>query len=264
MGHNQSVRYSVKRALALAALAACGAGSFAALAQQASGVTAQTTDVKSAAAKSSATKRSAAKTTTAKAPIVLAQTTPPPPASPSPPVLETVIVTGTLIARPQAETAEAISVITATTLQNEGIVNVEQALDTLTSNNPTINVSSSVGSFSGGGTYANLRDLGSVRTLVLLDGQRLAGNAFNNNPSGDAVDLSGIPFSAIQSVQVLREGASALYGSDAIAGVINFITKKNYQGAEADVSFDHPQDPGGGSGNAKLHLRPWRPGQRRL
>jgi iron complex outermembrane recepter protein len=253
MGHNQSVRYSVRRALALTALAACGAGSLAALAQQAGGVTAPTTAANSAAAKSSAAKRTAAKTTTAKAPIVLAQTTPPPPASPSPPpVLETVVVTGTLIARPQAETAEAISVITATTLQNEGIVNVEQALDTLTSNNPTINVSSSIGSFSGGGTYANLRDLGSVRTLVLLDGQRLAGNAFNNNPSGDAVDLSGIPFSAIQSVQVLREGASALYGSDAIAGVINFITKKNYQGAEADVSFDHPQDPGGGSGNASF------------
>ena len=254
IGLNQSVGYSVKRALALAALAACGAGGLAAHAQQASGATATPIDAKSTAAKSAPAKSTAAKTTTAKAPIVLAQTTPPPPATATlaPPVLETVVVTGTLIARPQAETAEAISVITATTLQNEGIVNVEQALDTLTSNNPTINVSSSVGSFSGGGTYANLRDLGSVRTLVLLDGQRLAGNAFNNNPSGDAVDLSGIPFSAIESVQVLREGASALYGSDAIAGVINFITKKNYQGGEIDGSFDHPQDPGGSSGNASF------------
>jgi iron complex outermembrane receptor protein len=49
---------------------------------------------------------------------------------------------------------------------------------------------------------------------------------------------------------VLREGASALYGSDAIAGVINFITKKNYQGAEVQVNFDHPQEAGGGSGEA--------------
>jgi len=189
-------------------------------------------------------------------PLALAQqTTAPPPAAGGalpPPVLQTVVVTGTLIARPAAETAEAITVIQATSLQNMGIVNVEQALNTVTSNNPTINVSSSVGSFSGGGTYANLRDLGSVRTLVLLDGQRLAGNAFNGNPSGDAVDLSGIPFSAIQSVQVLREGASALYGSDAIAGVINFITKKNYQGAEVDASLDHPQSPGGGSGDVNV------------
>jgi iron complex outermembrane recepter protein len=248
-GLSPSVSHSVRRALALAAIAACGAGGLAAHAQQATGAAAPTTDAKSAAIKSPP-----AKTATAKAPIVLAQTTPPPPSSGtlSPPVLETVVVTGTLIARPQAETAEAISVISATTLQEEGIVNVEQALDTLTSNNPTVNVSSSVGSYSGGGTYANLRDLGSVRTLVLLDGQRLAGNAFNNNPSGDAVDLSGIPFSAIESVQVLREGASALYGSDAIAGVINFITKKNYQGGEFDINFDHPQDPAGGNGDASF------------
>ena len=62
---------------------------------------------------------------------------------------------------------------------------------------------------------------------MLLDGERLANNAF----TGTVVDLGGVPFSAIDSVQVLRaKAASALYGSDAIAGVINFITKKNYQG----------------------------------
>ena len=248
------VRYSVRRALALAALAACGAGSLAAHAQQAVGVTASTTAARSTAAKSAAAKSAAAKATTAKAPIVLAQTTPPPPASSAlpPPVLQTVVVTGTLIARPAVETAEAITVIQSSTLQSMGIVNVEQALDTVTSNSPEINVAASVGSYSGGGTYANLRGLGSDRTLVLLDGQRLAPNAFNENDTSGAVDLSGIPFSAIQSVQVLREGASALYGSDAIAGVINFITRKNYQGGEIDASLDHPQQPGGGSGNAEF------------
>jgi iron complex outermembrane receptor protein len=228
----------------------------AAYAQQADttqATTSQTPAQKPAAANAANAKTTAARTRAANAPIVLAQTTAPAPANPlPPPVLQTVVVTGTMIARPAAETAEAISVIQSSTLQNMGIVNVEQALDTLTSNNPTVNVSSAVGSFSGGGTYANLRDLGSARTLVLLDGQRLAGNAFNGSAVGDAVDLSGIPFSAIQSVQVLREGASALYGSDAIAGVINFITKRSYQGAELNASFDHPQDPGGGSGNASF------------
>jgi iron complex outermembrane recepter protein len=260
MSVNHSVSYSVKLALALGALAACSAGGLAARAQQvATSVTADVTGAKSTTSKSTTSKTTtsksaAARAATENAPIVLAQTTPPPPAGSTlqPPILQTVVVTGTLIARPAAETAEAITVIQSTTLQNMGIVNVEQALNTVTSNNPTINVSSSVGSFSGGGTYANLRDLGSVRTLVLLDGQRLAGNAFNNNPSGDAVDLSGIPFSAIQSVQVLREGASALYGSDAIAGVINFITKKNYQGAEFDATYDHPQGPGGAAGDASF------------
>ena len=256
MGLNQSIRFSVRRALALAAIAACGAGALAAHAQQATSTPATTNGANSATAgsaavKGAAKKGAAAKTAAANAPIVLAQTTPPPPAATTlaPPVLETVVVTGTLIARPQAETAEAISVISATSMQEQGIVNVEQALDTLTSNSPEINVAASVGSYSGGGTYANLRGLGSDRTLVLLDGQRLAPNAFNENDTSGAVDLSGIPFSAIDSVQVLREGASALYGSDAIAGVVNFITKKNYQGAEVDASLDHPQEAGGGSGN---------------
>jgi iron complex outermembrane recepter protein len=162
------------------------------------------------------------------------------------PALEEVIVTGSLIKRPASETAEAITVVKADALKDQGVVNVEQALNTLTSSNPSINMASAVGVFSGGGTYANLRGLGNGRTLVLLDGERLS----NNANSGLGVDLSGIPFSAIDSVQVLREGASALYGSDAIAGVINFITKKNYQGAQIQVNFDHPQKAGGGSGEA--------------
>ncbi len=164
--------------------------------------------------------------------------------------IQEVIVTGTMIKRTNAETAEAVTVIKADTLKDEGIVNVEQAMATLTSNTPAISMASAVGSFSGGGTYANLRDLGSGRTLALLDGQRLAPNAF----TGNAVDLSGIPFSAIDQVEVLREGASALYGSDAVAGVINFITKKNYQGAEVQANFDHPEEAGGANGEADITL----------
>jgi iron complex outermembrane receptor protein len=166
--------------------------------------------------------------------------------SSEPPVLQEVVVTGSLIKRPAAETAEAVTILKADALKDQGIENVEQVLNTLTSAAPSVNIASNVGSFTGGGSYANLRHLGNGSTLVLLDGQRMANNAFN----GNAVDLSGIPFSAIGSVEVLREGASALYGSDAIAGVINFITKKNYQGAEMQVNFDHPQEASGGSGEA--------------
>jgi iron complex outermembrane receptor protein len=164
--------------------------------------------------------------------------------------LQEIVVTGSLIKRPAAETAEAVTVLKADVLKDLGIQNVEQALNMLTTNAPTVNISSAVGSFSGGGTYANLRGLGNGRTLVLLDGQRLANNAF----SGNAVDLSGIPFSSIESVEVLREGASALYGADAVAGVINFITKKNFQGAEASINFDKPQHPGGNSDEAEFSL----------
>jgi iron complex outermembrane receptor protein len=162
--------------------------------------------------------------------------------------LQEIIVTGSMIKRPNAETAEAITILKTDALKDLGITSVQEALNQLAGNAPAINVASSVGSFSGGGTYANLRDLGSSRTLVLLDGQRLA----NNANTGNAVDLSGIPFSAIESVQVLREGASALYGSDAIAGVINFITKKSYQGADIGATFNRPQHNGGGSGQVEF------------
>jgi iron complex outermembrane receptor protein len=168
------------------------------------------------------------------------------PASASDEKIEEVIVTGSMIKRSNAETAEAVTVIKADILKDQGIVNVEQALNTITSNTPSVNISSAVGTFSGGGTYVDLRGLGNGRTLVLLDGNRLAPNAF----TGNAVDLSGIPFSALDKVEVLREGASALYGSDAIAGVVNFITKKNFQGATIQANFDHPQKPGGASGEA--------------
>lgn len=160
--------------------------------------------------------------------------------------MEEVVITGTLIKRVNAETAEAITVLKADALKDQGIQNVEQALSKLTSANPSVNVVTAVGTFSGGGTYADLRGLGRSRTLVLLDGQRLAVNAFD----GAGVDINGIPFSAIDTIQVLREGASALYGSDAIAGVVNFITKKNYQGGNIELNFNHPQKTGGGSGEA--------------
>lgn len=162
--------------------------------------------------------------------------------------MEEVVITGSMLKRVNAETAEAITVLKADSLKEQGIQNIEQAMSTLTSSNTSLNVAQSIGSFSGGGTYADLRGLGRSRTLVLLDGQRLAPNAFD----GAGVDVNGVPFSAIDSIQVLREGASALYGSDAIAGVINFITKKNFQGGEIEVSFDHPQKSGGGSGQAEF------------
>jgi iron complex outermembrane receptor protein len=160
--------------------------------------------------------------------------------------MQEVVITGTMIKRVDAETAEAVTILKADALKDQGITNVEQVLNTLTSANPSVNMATAVGTFSGGGTYADLRGLGRSRTLILLDGQRVAVNAFD----GQGVDLSGVPFSAIDSVEVLREGASALYGSDAIAGVINFKTKKNYQGAEFQINFDHPQKAGGGSGQA--------------
>ncbi len=251
MRTNRELALAVKRALATGTLALVGAGTLVAYANPAA--TTQTTAKQVAVAKTTT-----AKTTSSKAPLMLAQASDgqttgqaPTTALTPAPQLQTVIVTGTMIPRTDAETTEAITVINTSALKKQGLVNVEQAINQVASNVPAaFNIAQSVGQFTGGGTYANLRDLGSGRTLVLLDGHRLADNA----TLGNAVDLSGIPFAAIQSMQVLREGASSLYGSDAIAGVVNFITKKDYQGGEADLTYDHPQQAGGASGNADITI----------
>ena len=157
-------------------------------------------------------------------------------------------VTGSMIKRINAETAEAVTVIKVEALKDIGVTTLEQALSLLTSNNSTLTTAASVGSYSGGASLASLRGLGATKTLVLLDGQRLA----NNVSIGTGVDLNTIPLAAIDRIEVLREGASSLYGSDAIAGVINFITKRNLEGGEVNVDYSKPQSAGGASGSADI------------
>ncbi|MBV8125229.1 MAG: TonB-dependent receptor plug domain-containing protein, partial [Paucibacter sp.] len=158
--------------------------------------------------------------------------------------VEKVVVTGSMIARTSAETAEAVTIIKAEALKDMGITTVEQALAQIASNQSGIVTASAVSSWgTGGGSFASLRGLGASKTLVLLDGQRLA----NNVVLGSAVDLNGIPFAAIDRIEVLREGASSVYGTDAIAGVINFITRKDYEGGQLNVNG--LTSPHGGGGN---------------
>ena len=161
--------------------------------------------------------------------------------------LQEVVVTGTMIKRTDAETAEAITILKADDIKQQGITSTEQLVQQIMSNqsSSSYNTASTVSTWTGGGSFASLRGLGSSRTLVLLDGQRLADNVV----LGAGVDLDTIPASAIDHVEVLREGASALYGSDAIAGVINIVTKKNYDQGEITLNLDHPQHDGGGNGD---------------
>jgi iron complex outermembrane receptor protein len=165
------------------------------------------------------------------------------------PALQEIVVTGSLIKRPNAETAEAVTIVKMDALKDMGVTSVEQALALITSNNSsTVSTASNIANFNGGASFASLRGLGGGRTLVLLDGQRLASNV----NFGGSVDLNTIPFAAIDHIEVLREGASSLYGSDAIAGVINFITKKDYTGGELNGNFAHPQHAGGSSYNGDV------------
>jgi len=177
----------------------------------------------------------------------LAQVAPVSPNATSPEMQE-VVITGSMIKRVNAETAEAVTTVKMDALKDQGVSSVEEALALLTSNNATITTASNVATFNGGASVASLRGLGPTKTLVLLDGQRLA----NNVTLGSGVDLNTIPFAAIDHIEVLREGASSLYGSDAIAGVINFITKKNLEGGEVNLDYSHPQHSGGSSDNADL------------
>lgn len=157
-------------------------------------------------------------------------------------------VTGSMLARTNAETAEAITILTSDDLKSAGITTVEQALVRISANQSNQVTATSVGVFDGGASLAGLRGLDAGKTLVLLDGQRLANNVY----SGDAVDLNLIPFAAIDRIEVLREGASSIYGADAISGVINFITKKDYQGGELNLSASRSQAHGGNTHSASL------------
>lgn len=155
---------------------------------------------------------------------------------------ERIEITGSAIKRGiNDEGALPLTIIRAEELRQSGVSTVEGLIAQLSSSQSTAVASNSIGSGTGGATFANLRGLGTNKTLVLLNGRRLAAFAFGVN----AVDLNSIPFAAIERVEVLRDGASAIYGTDAVGGVINFITKNNYTGGTLSLQASRPTGPGG-------------------
>jgi outer membrane receptor protein involved in Fe transport len=147
-------------------------------------------------------------------------------------------VTGSSLKRINAETASPVQVIDAKQIENMGARTLLQVLDNLPAARPAQQDFRSMFTGSDGGSQANLRGLGAQGTLVLLNGRRLS---FYGAPAGFQtmfVNIDAIPAAAIERMEILTDGASAVYGSDAVAGVINVITKKNYQGLEARVNSD--------------------------
>ena len=139
-------------------------------------------------------------------------------------VLDEIAVTGSHIRAVDLETQHPILVIDRVEIERSGLTSLSDVVDLIVSNGPTAN--RNVNNGSNGEQLANLRSFGFNRTLVLLNGQR-----FVSDIQG-AVDLSGIPLALVDRVEVLLDGASAIYGSDAITGVINIITRRNYEGGE--------------------------------
>ncbi|MGM9484929.1 TonB-dependent receptor [Roseateles sp. NT4] len=164
--------------------------------------------------------------------------------------IERVTVTGSAIKRIDAETAVPVTVVKMADLRNAGVTSVEQIMANLTGVQSTVNSTQAVGAGTGGASFADLRGIGKDKTLVLLNGERIANNAVD----GSAPDLNMIPFAAIDRIEVLRDGASALYGTDAIGGVINFITKKSYNGGTLTLGYDSPQHAGGKGKSGSIGL----------
>ena len=164
--------------------------------------------------------------------------------------VQRVEITGSSIKRIDAETSEPVTVIKADDLKKQGVTTVEQIMQSVSAMQVQQSSAQSVGAGTGGASFADIRGLGANKTLVLLNGRRIANSAFNSS----APDLNTIPFAAIERVEVLRDGASALYGTDAIAGVINFITRKDYRGGTVTVGLDAPQHPGGSAHSANVGL----------
>ncbi|WP_329742520.1 TonB-dependent receptor plug domain-containing protein [Dyella sp. A6] len=151
--------------------------------------------------------------------------------------LETITVTGSRIRSVDVETAQPIVSLGRQQIEATGLTNVSDVLQRIVSaNSPDITPEDTLSSGpSVGGLYTSLRNLGSERTLVLVNGRR-----WSTNIDG-LTDLSTIPTSIIERIEVLKDGASSIYGSDAIGGVVNIITRDHFNGAEANVYYGQNQ-----------------------
>jgi iron complex outermembrane receptor protein len=147
--------------------------------------------------------------------------------------LDRIEVTGSRIPRADIENEQPVTVISRAMIEKQGFATVADILQNLTSSgSPAISRADALASGENvGGYYIDLRNLGAERTLILLNGKRLGVT------TSGLQDLSQIPVSAIERIDVLKDGASSLYGSDAIAGVVNVITRRDFEGAEANVYY---------------------------
>jgi iron complex outermembrane receptor protein len=160
--------------------------------------------------------------------------------------LSTITVVGSRVPQTAVQTAQPVVSINRQQIEATGFTTVGQLLNNLGQAASALNTQFNNGG--NGAEYVNLHDLGSNRTLVLVDGQRWSTGL------GNAVDLTTIPLGIVDHVDVLLDGASAIYGSDAIAGVVNIITVKNFNGARADAylgAYNAHGDGGGWDGKTQ-------------
>ncbi len=164
--------------------------------------------------------------------------------------IQEVVVTGSRIAQPNLTTTSPVTQVTADDIAVQGVTRVEDLINQLPQAFAAQNATVANGAT--GTATVDLRGLGSPRTLVLVDGRRMPYGGVT--PASAAADLNMIPAAMVERVEVLTGGASAVYGSDAIAGVVNFIMKRDFEGVQFDATYgfyQHNNDYGG-PGQTKL------------
>ena len=166
--------------------------------------------------------------------------------------VQKVFVTGSNIKRADKEGSSPVATISARQIAATGANTVAELLHSIPAFGSGSSVDITDGGFSRGAATASLRGLGSSSTLILLNGRRITASAYADPNQGKSAvyDLNAIPISAIERVEIFKDGASAVYGSDAIAGVINFITKTDYQGGDLSASISANDDREFGRKNA--------------
>lgn len=150
--------------------------------------------------------------------------------------LQKVEITGSRIKRVDAETPAPVQVVTRAQIEQSGATTITEVLKSLPSNNAGAFDENAVASFTPGAGGVSLRGLGAQATLVLINGRRVAPFGFASGGQTTFVDVNSIPLDAVERIDVLLDGASALYGSDAMAGVINVILRKDFSGLQMRAS----------------------------
>jgi iron complex outermembrane receptor protein len=152
--------------------------------------------------------------------------------------LEEILVTGSLIPREANTGISPITVVSSEDMVDKGLMSIADVMDSLTENSGYTEGKESnlLGRFTTGGQEVNIRGFGTGRTLILLNGRRVADYPLPFGGEQNGVDVGAIPMSSLARVELLSSGASAIYGSDAIGGVLNFITKRDMDQTEATVT----------------------------
>ena len=161
-------------------------------------------------------------------------------------VIEETVVTGSRIKDPNVISSSQITVVDVGDILNRGVIRIEDHLNDLPQISPGQSITNSNGA--NGTATLNLRNLGCSRTLVLLNGERLAPGTTSG---GNCADINTLPTLLLERVEVLTGGASSVYGSDAVAGVVNFILDDEFEGFKASYTssmYQHKND------NAYVHL----------